>query len=45
MTSMYVKFDILSMIVVEEYVPLLPDCICWWTNYVHYWFNLYCQEL
>ena len=29
MTSMYVKFDFLSMIVVEEYVPLLPNiCIC-----------------
>jgi hypothetical protein len=27
MTSMYVKFDFLSMIVVEEYVPLLPNIL------------------
>ena len=27
MTSIYVKFDFLSMIVVEEYVSLLPNIL------------------
>ena len=27
MTSIYVKFDFLSMNVVEEYVPLLPNML------------------
>jgi hypothetical protein len=50
MTSMYVKFDFLSMIVVEEYVPLLPNIlsqIVFVDEQIMYinWFNLYCQEL
>jgi hypothetical protein len=47
---MYVKFDFLSMIVVEEYVPLLPNIlsqIVFVDEQIMYinWFNLYCQEL